>query len=137
MNNTLEKGVDRLKNELKQVESELTSAGQHLAAAVEEKIEALDQRWKNALVKYEARIDAAGQTAHGLREFLAKKKEELTTKFEDWKADREIEKIEKQADQREQQAVEAIVVAAIAMHEAEVAILAALKARKFAVEVAG
>jgi hypothetical protein len=65
------------------------------------------------------------------------KKDELIAKYEDWKTDREIEKLEKHADQKEQQAVDAVVVAAFALLEAEVAIVEALKARKVAIEVAG
>jgi len=46
-------------------------------------------------------------------------------------------KLEKDADKKEQCAVDAVVVAAYALLEAEVAIVEALKARKIAIEVAG
>ena len=137
MNNQLEQSIDRLKNEIKNIETGLAATSQHLAAAGEEKVEGLDARWKNALAKYEAKREEAGQAGHRLRQFLENKKEALVAKYEDWKTDREIEKLEKYADQKEQQAVDAIVVAAFALHETEVAILEALKARKIAVEVAG
>lgn len=137
MNNQLEQSIDRLKKEIKTIETGLADTRQHLAAAAEEKVEGLEARWKNALANYEGRIDEAGQAGHRLREFLEKKKDELVAKYEDWKTDREIGKLEKHADQKEQQAVDAVVVAALALLEAEVAILAALKARKIAIEVAG
>ena len=137
MNNKLEQGIDRLKNEIKTIETGLAATSQHLASAVEEKIDGLDARWKNAVVKYEAKLEEVGQAGHSLRRFLEKKKQDLTAKYEDWKTDREIGKIEEHADQKEQQAVDAIVVAVIAMHDAEVAVLEALKARKIAIEVAG
>lgn len=137
MNNKLEQCIERLKNEVKTVETGLTDTSRHLTTAVEEKVDALDARWKNALAKYEARREEAGQAGHRLREFLEKKKDELVTRYEDWKADHEIGKLEKHADQKEQQAVDAVVVAAFALLEAEVAILEALKARKTAIEVAG
>ncbi len=137
MNNKLEQGIDRLKGEIKNVENGLVATSQHLASAVEEKIAGLDERWKHAVAKYEAKMEEVGRAGHNLRQFLEQKKKELTTKYEDWKTDHAIEKLEKHADQKEQQAVEAIIAAAIALHEAEVAVLEALKARKVAVEVAG
>lgn len=137
MSNTLEQSIDRLKNELKAVETGLADTRAHLSAALEEKVEGLEARWKNALAKGEAKGQQLGEAGHRFRQFLEEKKGELVSKFEDWKTDREIEKIEKQADKKEQQAVDAVIFAAFAMLEAEAAILDALKARKLAIEVAG
>lgn len=135
--NKLEQGIDRLKQEVQAAECSLVATGQHLASAVEEKVDALDLRLKNALGKYEAKLDGVRHAGHSLRDFVEKKRSELTARFEDWKTDREIGKIEKRADEKEEQAVEAIMVAAVALHAAEIAVLEALKARKFALEVAG
>jgi hypothetical protein len=137
MNNKLEQCVNRLKDEIKTVETGLADTSNDLASAVEETVEGLEARWKNALAKCEAKREQAGQAGQRFLHFLEEKKEELVSKYEDWKTDREIEKLERHADKKEQQAVDAVMLAALALLEAEVAIVEALKARKIAVEVAG
>jgi hypothetical protein len=136
-NNKLEQCVNRLKDEIKTVETGLADTSNHLASAAEETVEGLEARWKNALAKCEAKRAQVGQASERFLHFLEEKRKELVSKYEDWKTDHEIEKIEKHADKKEQQAVDAVIVAALALLEAEVAIVEALKARKIAVEVAG
>lgn len=137
MNNKLAQCVDRLKTEIKTVETGLADTSQHLAVAVEEKIEGLEARLKHALAKCEAKGEEVGRAGHRFQQFLEKRKDELVTKYEDWKTDREIGKLEKHADHQEQEAVNAIIFAGFALRRAEVAILEALKARKISIEVAG
>jgi hypothetical protein len=137
MNNKMEQAIDRLKDEIKVVETCLANTSDHLTSAIGESVEGLETRWKNALAKCEAKREQAEEAGQRLGQFLEEKKDELISKYEDWKTDREIEKLEKLADKQEQQAVDAIVVAACALLKAEVAIVEALKARKIAVEVAG
>jgi len=137
MNNKLEQCINRVQDEIKTIETSLADTSNHLTAAVEQKAESLEAGWKNALAKCDAKREEAGQAGQRLRQYLEEKKDELVSKFEDWKTDREIAKLEKHADQKEQQAVDAVVVAAFALLEAEVAIVEALKARKIAIEVAG
>ena len=128
---------NRLKDEIKTVETCLTDVGEHLSSATEEKLEGMETRLKNAMTKREAKREHAVSAGQRVRQFLEEKKSEVIAKYEDWKADREIEKLEKHADKLEDQAVDAVVVAAFALLEAEVAIVEALKSRKIAVEVAG
>ncbi len=137
MNNKLEQCISRVQDEIKTIENSLADTSNHLTTAVEQKVEGLEAGWKNALAKCDAKREQAGQAGQRLRQFLEEKQDELISKYEDWKTDREIEKLEKHADKKEQQAVDAMVVAAYALLEAEVAILEALKARKVAIEVAG
>lgn len=137
MNDPLERCIERVKDEVRAVESSLADTNQHLTSAVGQNLEVLESNWKSALAKCEAKRELAGQAGQRLRQFLEEKKDELVSKYEDWKTDREIDKLEKHADRKEQQAVDAVVVATFALMEAEVAIVEALKARKIAVEVAG
>jgi hypothetical protein len=137
MNNKLEQCINRVQDEIKTIETSLADTSNHLTTAVEQKAESLEAGWKNALAKCDAKREEAGQAGQRLRQFLEEKKDELISKYENWKIDREIEKLEKHADKKEQQAVDAVVVAAFALLEAEVAIVEALKARKIAIEVAG
>jgi hypothetical protein len=137
MNDKLEQCISRVQDEIKTIETSLVDTGTHLTSAVEHKVEDLEAGWKNALAKCDAKREEAGQAGQRLRQYLVEKKDELITKYEDWKTNREITKLEKHADQKEQQAVDAVIVAAYALLEAEVAIVEALKARKVAIEVAG
>jgi hypothetical protein len=137
MNNKLEQCINRVQDEIKTIETSLADTSNHLTTAVEQKVEGLEAGWKNALAKCDAKREQAGQAGQRLRQFLEEKKDELVSKYEDWKTDREIEKLEKHADKKEQQAVDAVVVAAFALLQAEVAIVEALKARKIAIEVSG
>jgi hypothetical protein len=137
MNHKLEQCIHRVQDEMKTIESSLADTSNHLTTAVEQQAEHLETRWKNALAKCDAKREEAGQAGQRLRQYLEEKRDEVVSKFEDWKTDREIEKIEKQADRKEQQAVDAVIVAAYALLEAEVAIVEALRARKMAIEVAG
>jgi len=137
MDDKLQQCICRVQDEIKTIETSLADTGNQLAVAVDQKAESLEAGWKNALAKCDAKREAAGQAGQRLRQYLEEKKDELISKYEDWKTDREIAKLEQHADQKEQQAVDAVVVAAYALLEAEVAIVEALKARKIAIEVAG
>jgi hypothetical protein len=137
MSNKLEACCNRLKDEIKTVETGLTDTGGHIAAALEEKVDGLEARWKLALARCEAKREEAGSAGHKFRQFLEEKRAGLVSKYEDWKTDREIEKLEQDADSKERHAIDAVLMASLALLEAEVAILDALKARKIAVEVAG
>ena len=137
MSEKLKQACDRVKEEIKTVETCLADLGEHLTSATEEKLEGTETRLKNAIAKYESRREQAVSAGKRVRDFLEEKKSEVISKYEDWKTDREIEKLEKHADKLEDHAVDSVVVAAYALLEAEVAIVEALKARKVAVEVAG
>ena len=137
MSEKLDQCRDRLKEEIKSVETNLAQAGQHLASATETKIDTLDKRLKESLTTWESTREHAALAGDRIKHFVEEVKENAISKFEDWKTDREIGKLEKDADQKEEHAVDAIAVAAFAILEAEVAIMAALKARKIATEVAG
>jgi len=97
----------------------------------------LEIRLKAALTKCAAQREQANHAGHRIKQFIEEAKQTAVARFEDWKTNREIAKIEKHADQKEQQAADAIVLAAFALLEAEVAIVEALQARKIAIEVAG
>lgn len=137
MSTNLTQYCDRLKAEIKTAETCLTDMSGHLTSAPGEKLEGLEARWKNALTKCDAKREDAKNAGQQVRQFLEEKKAEVISKYEDWKTDREIAKLEQHADKLEAQAVNAVVVAAFALLEAEVAMVEALQARKVAVEVAG
>lgn len=137
MSEKLAKCCDRLKDEIKTAESYVADAGHHVGSAAEHGVDGLESRLHDAVVRCEEKRGQATEAAGRVRHFLEEKTGGAIVKFEDWKTDREIAKIENHADELEQHAVDAIVVAAHALLEAEVAIVDALRARKMAIEVAG
>tara|TARA_R110000850_G_scaffold60079_7_gene138177 strand:- start:1547 stop:1960 length:414 start_codon:yes stop_codon:yes gene_type:complete len=137
MNQKLERCCDRLKKEVQVTENHLAEVGHYLESAIEIEVDALEVRGKEALAKCEAKREEATEAGERIKHFIEETKNMAVTKYEDWKTDREIDKIENHADNAEQQAVDAILLAAYAILKAEVAMVEALKARKIAIEVAG
>jgi hypothetical protein len=126
-----------LKEEVKAAEKYLLRVTHTLESATETGVEAMESRLKNAVCECEAESGRAAEAARRTKDFGKDAANNALNRIEDWKADREIAKIEKEADKKEKHALDAIVVAAFAIMEAEVASMEALKARKFAIEVAG
>ena len=137
MSSKLNQSILRFEENLKSAETYLTETKSHLTAAVKESVSEVETRAKNALARLETKREQAAAAKEKVLHYLEEKKDELIAKFEDWRVDREIEKLEKAADAKEEHAVNAVITAAHALLEAEVAVLDALKARKIAVEVAG
>jgi hypothetical protein len=137
MSDKLNQLILRFEETLKSTETYLTETKEHLTAVAKESADELEARSKNALARLEAKREQAASSKEKVLHYLEEKKDELIAKFEDWRVDREIEKLEKTADAKEEHAVNAVIAAAYAFLEAEVAVLDALKARKIAVEVAG
>lgn len=137
MNDRLEQFRKSLEVEIQAAEASLAKAAHHLTISSEAGVEALETGLKETLGKIEAKREQAEHAGHRIKQFIEESASQAISKYEDWKTDREIEKLEKQADKIEQQAVDAILVAAFALLQAEATIVEALKARKIAIEVAG
>ena len=137
MSEHLHQCCNRLKEEVNTAECCLTKVGHHLESAMATEVDALEAELKKATATCEAKREQAVHAGQRIKQFIEEVTNTAVTKYEDRKTNREIVKIEKAADKKEQQAVDAIVVAAFALLEAEVAIVDALKTRKMAVEVAG
>lgn len=137
MNERLDQCCSHLKQEIETVEVTLTNVGHHLSAATEADVDALERHLSEAKDQREKKREHATEAGNRVSQWLETVKKDAVTKIEDWKTDREISKLEKDADTKEDRAADAVVMAAYALLEAEVAIVEALKARKIAVEVAG
>lgn len=137
MSHPLNQCLLRFEKSLKSAETCLAETKEHLAAALSENVTKIEERAQNALVRLEEKREQACSAKDRIIHYLEEKKDELTAKFEDWRVDREIAKLEAAADSKEDHAVNAVIAAAYALLEAEVAVLDAIKARKIAVEVAG
>ena len=137
MSEALNRCCSRFREEIGVAEQSLKQVGSHLVSATEKGVDALEGDLKTALSRCEAKHAEAAHAGRRIGQFLEDVKQTAVNRFEDWKTDREVEKIEKHADKMEQRAVDAIAVAACALLEAEVAIVDALRTRKMAIEVAG
>ena len=137
MNSRLVISCKRLTEDVGHIEHHLHKVGEQIKSATDKSIEALEVDLVDAQEKCEERKSQASDALQRMGKFIEEAKDSAVTRFEDWRVDRQIEKIEKEADKKEQQAIDAILVAAHACMEAEVAIIDALKTRKMADEVAG
>jgi hypothetical protein len=137
MSNKLDQCCERFKKEIKLVEAHLGQVSHHVESAAEHGVDALEGRLKEAKAKCEISRRNADEAAGRIKEFLEEKIDSAVTKLEEWKTDRDIEKVEKRADRKEQYAIDLMVLATFAVQGAEVALVDALAARKFATEVAG
>jgi hypothetical protein len=137
MNQHLEQFRNRLHGEVKTAEASLAQAVQHLKSAPETAVKDIEVCLQETKAKCEAKRVQAEHAGQRIKLFLEETTAQAVAKYEDWKTDREIVQLEKHADKRERQAEDAVVVAAFALLQAEVAIVEALKARKTALEVAG
>ena len=121
MNGKLHACRRRLAAEIETAGESLAGVSRHLADAAESKVEGLEAHLEESVAKCEAKRDEAAGAAERWRHHLAQKKNEIVSRYEDWKTDRDIDKLEKHADKLEDRAVDAMVVAAFALLEAETA----------------
>jgi hypothetical protein len=137
MNPRLEQFRDRLQEEVKAAEGSLAKAVHHLTSASGMAVKDIEACLKETQAECEAKRAQAEHAGQRIKQFLEETTAHAIARYEDWKTDREIAKLERHADEREEQAADAVVVAAYALLQAELAIVEALKARKIAIEVAG
>ena len=133
----MDKSWNRLKEDIHHIEQHLSQVGQQIKNAGESKLEVLDNDLCKAKKKYESKKEQTSDAIKRMNQFFEETKDNAINQLEDWKTDHQIHKIEKNADKKEKQAADAVLVAAFACIEAEVAIMDALKARKMAIDVAG
>lgn len=127
---------DQIRAELGHAETSLTHVSRHLDEEVGE-LSVLESGLKDAKLRRDTKREEAHRAGERLKEWFEGKKDLVVDKLEDVRTDIEIHRIEKDADRKEDHARDAIVVAAHALLEAEVALIDAVKARRLAIDVAG
>jgi len=137
MNEKLEQCCNNFAKEIKAAKARLEQVSRHVESVAKNGMEDIEVRLKGAEEKCEASRSRAVEAGQHLKQLVEEKVGSAMTRLEEWKTDREIEKVEARADRKELYAVNSLVFAAFAIQEAEVALLEALAARKFANEVAG
>ncbi|MFC7337472.1 hypothetical protein ACFQY0_09820 [Haloferula chungangensis] len=126
---------DRIREELSIVNQSLTHVRQHLDD--DQELTAIESGLSEAVQRRDSKRDEAHKAGERLKQWFTETKDQVIDKLEDLKTDIEIHRIEKDADRKEEHACDAVIVAAHALMEAEVAVIEAIKARKMAIEVAG
>ena len=127
----------RIQAEIQAAEASLTKARHQLMSAAGSGKESLELILEDARARLDARREDARHAGQRIKQWLEETKDQALDKIEDWRTDREIEKIEKEADHKEEHAVDALIVAVHALLAAEVALAEAQKARRLAIDVAG
>ena len=136
MSDNLKQYRHRLREEAEIAETCLTRFGQHL---VSPELTPLAE-WKillgEATTKYRAKCAQARQAGQRVKVWMEEMETTAGTPFDDSNLDGEVVKAENQADREEGLVLEAMVVAAHAALQAEVAILKAFVTRKMAPDLA-
>lgn len=127
---------EQIREELDVAEKSLTLVNRHLDDDSLE-LTVLEEGLRDAASRRDTKRDEALSAGERLKEWIEDKKDQVVDKIEDLKTDIEIHRIEKDADRKEDHARDAIIVAAHALLEAEVALIEAVKARRMAIDVAG
>ena len=129
MSEKIDKFCADLRDKLTAVEAKLTKAKESLDTTRETTAAAVDEQVKQAKEKLAA-MKKQAEEAHAQLEASADEWAGATVaKIEEWKANREKQKLEHRAEKAEKRAAAAIILAADAVEEAQVAVLEAMAAR--------
>jgi hypothetical protein len=136
MNDELKQYCDRLREQVKIAENCLVRVGQHLVSPELTPLADLKALLQEATTKCAARREPAQQAGQRVKVWLEEVENKAGAPFDHSNLDREVIRAENQADREEGLALDAMLVAAHAILQAEVAILKAFKTRKTAVDLA-
>jgi hypothetical protein len=136
MNDNLKQYCDRLREEAKVAETCLARVGQHLVSSEVTSLADWKALLHEATAKCRAKREQAHQAGQRVKVWMEEMENRPTVPFDDSNLDREVIKAENQADREEGLALDAIVVAAQAALQVEVAILKAISTRKTALDLA-
>ena len=135
MNEKLKQYCDRLQEEVKTAQTRLARVAQHLVSPELTPLAGWKALLQEARTQCAAKREPAQQAGQRVKVWLEEIENTGGAKFDDSKLDREATKAENQADKEEGLALDAMLVAAHAILQAEVAILRAFKTRKTALDL--
>jgi len=136
MNENLKQHCDRLQAEAKIAETCLARVGQHLASPESTPLADWKTFLQEATTECTAKREQAEQAGQRFKLWMQEMEKGARTPFDDSDLDGEVTKAENQADREEGLALDAMVVAAHATLQAEVALLRAFSTRKTAFDLA-
>lgn len=132
MSEQIDRFCDDLKVRLNGIESHLAQVKEKLVTASKDAEDTIKTKLDDAKTRFEAKKQELAEVQVKLAQRLETKKIEVEAEIAEWKEKRDQEKLLNHADQAEEYALAAIVFAAAAAEEAEVAVLEAIAARKAA-----
>lgn len=132
MSEKIEKFCDDLKLRLNGIEAHLLQVKDKLSHASKDAEETIQTKLTEAKAKLETKKEEVIAAKNTLAQRLESKKAEMEAEVAQWKEQKEREKLLNHADKAEDYAIAAILFAAAATEEAEVAVLEAIEARMIA-----
>jgi 16S rRNA U1498 N3-methylase RsmE len=135
MDDKLKQYCGRLQEEIKSTETCLARVGQHLVSPELTPLAKWKALLQEATTQCREKREPAQQAAQRVKVWLEEMEKRVGVPFDDSHLDREAVKAENQADREEGLALDAMLVAAHAILQAEVAILKAFNTRKTALDL--
>jgi hypothetical protein len=135
MDDKLEQYCDRLREEVKIAETLLARVGQHLVSPELTPLADWKSLLNAATTTCKANREQAQQAGQRVKPWMEELEKGARTRFDDSNLDGEVTKAENQADKEEGLALDAMVVAAHAILQAEVAIVKFFTTRKTAFDL--
>lgn len=121
-----------LRDHLNAVEARLSEVKASVQSSATETQEAVEAKKKEIEASFKAEEQKVEDAKAKAKNWFEAKAAETEAEIENWKTQREIHKLEKRAGNAEDYAATAIIIAAAAVDEAEIAILDAVSARLLA-----
>ena len=134
MSEKIDQFCENLRVKLSNVEAHLQKVNENVKAAPQKAAHAIRTTIDAATEQHEKNMETLADGKAKLDQRLKAKKEEVASEIEEWRANREINKLEGRAENAEAYAFAAIDFAAVATAEADLATLEAIVARMEAEE---
>jgi len=135
MGEEIDQFCEDLRTKLTVIENHLTTVGDSIKAAPSEAKEAISAKIDAAKTMHAQNMQVIADTKGKLEARVQERKSEIASEIQEWKTNRETEKLEHRAKKAENYAIFAIEFAAAATAEADLAVLEAIAARRETKEV--
>ena len=135
MSEKIDRFCESLRQQLTEIEVKLSHTKADLERIPQGTQQLIQSKLKIAKVQLAENKQKAEEAKVTMGQWVDAKKSELQSQIDEWKAQREVEKLVSRADRAEEYAASAIVFAAAALQEAQIAVLEAIEARIEADEV--
>ncbi len=135
MSEKIDQFCESLRQQLTAIETKLNHTKADLETVPQETQHLIQSKLEEAKVQLAQNKRKAEDAKANVQQWLEAKKSELQSQVDEWKAQREVDKLVSRADRTEEYAASAIVFAAAALQEAQIAVLEAIEARVAADEV--
>lgn len=134
MSEKIDQFCESLREQLTELETKLGHTKADLKAFPQETQNLLQSKLQEAKDQLATNKEKAENAKTKVQQFLEAKKSEIQSQVEEWKTQREVEKLVSRAERAEEYAGNAIIFAAAVIQEAQVAVLEAVEARMIAEE---